>query len=171
MLQCVYLLFSKCVAQISADWMSETHHLRGIMCTPTLWYAEMIHHQKKYCFTKWTDNPALLLPLPLPTNTPNAKEKSISSALWWWAAASVHSWEYHWWQKMKLWRGAEGRISKCFPFSKSPWTHQSKEVPLSSDAKRETLWTPLRDMRSSCQADQIKGGPCDAQSHEEKLRN
>lgn len=102
-------------------------------------------------------------------------EKSISSALRWWAASSSHSWEYHWWQKRKLWRGAEGRIPKCFPFSvmltKSPWTRQSKEVPLSSGVKRETLGTPLRDMWSSCQADQIKGGPGDAQSHEEKLRD
>lgn len=33
------------------------------------------------------------------------------------------------------------------------------------------MGTILRDMWSSCQADEIEGGPCDAQSHEEKLRN
>lgn len=29
----------------------------------------------------------------------------------------------------------------------------------------------LRDMRPSCQTDQVERGPCDAQSHEEKLRD
>lgn len=33
---------------------------------------------KKYCFTKWTDNPALLLPLP--TNTLSCKREKASQA-------------------------------------------------------------------------------------------
>lgn len=36
---------------------------------------------------------------------------------------------------------------------------------------RVVVFIPEGDMRPSRQTDQVEGGPCDAQSHEEKLRD